>query len=173
MHSACNKDLAHHTTRRTTPVPDPHRSALRRVCHLYSAGLPPQCLVELKFRDYLKHRFRSSQLLRNLHRIKASSLARVLAYWCADDSFTCTPSSSCMSPVIVLQGRQNAKQLRSCSSYCHDSSGSPSLMMTGSLGARRLRRNCAKSRFFSKRNWAEGDSLDARKRFSKVKEWLS
>ena len=68
------------------------------MCHLYSAGLPPQCLVELKFRDrlcidtrnvhhqiipgfrcqicrlvklkfrdFLKHRFRSSQLLPNLH----------------------------------------------------------------------------------------------------------
>ena len=68
------------------------------MCHLYSAGLPPQCLVELQFRDrlcidtrivqqpimpgfhsqvcrlvklkfrvYLKHRFRSSKLLPNLH----------------------------------------------------------------------------------------------------------
>ena len=68
------------------------------MCHLYSAGLPPQCLVEiqyrdqlcldtrivpklnmpgvrsqvcrlvkLKFRDCLKHRFRSSQPLPNLH----------------------------------------------------------------------------------------------------------
>jgi len=66
--------------------------------HLYSAGLPPQCLVEvqfrdrlcidtrvvpqpimrgfhslvrrlveLKFRDCLKHRFQSSQPLRKLH----------------------------------------------------------------------------------------------------------
>ena len=68
------------------------------MCHLYSAGLPPQCLVEvqyrdrlcldtrivpqlimpgvrsqvcrlvkLKFRDCLNHRFRSIQLLPNLH----------------------------------------------------------------------------------------------------------
>ena len=38
---------------RTTPAPDPHQSALRRMCHLYSAALPPQCLVELQFRDRL------------------------------------------------------------------------------------------------------------------------
>ena len=87
-----------HTTPRTTPAPDPHQSALRRFCHLYSAGLPPQCLVKLqfwyrlctdthivqqpimpsfrsqvcrlvklKFRDCLNHRFRSIQLLPNLH----------------------------------------------------------------------------------------------------------
>ena len=68
------------------------------MCHLFSAGLPPQCLVELqfrdrlcidirivqqpimpgfhchafrllklKFRDCLKHRFRSSQPLRKLY----------------------------------------------------------------------------------------------------------
>ncbi len=53
MHNACNTDLAAHTTRRTTPVPDPHQCTLRRMCHLYSAGLPPQCLVELQFRDWL------------------------------------------------------------------------------------------------------------------------
>ncbi len=53
MHTAYNPELAAHTTRRTTPVPDPHQSALRRMCHLYSAGLPPQCLVELQFRDRL------------------------------------------------------------------------------------------------------------------------
>ena len=156
LHNLDTPALAFNNSHRTLPAPAPHQSALRRMCHLYIAGLPPHCLVKLQFRDYLKHRFRSSQLLRNLHRIKASSLASVLAYWCADDSFTCTPSSSCMSPVIVLQGRQNAKQLRSCSSYCHDSSGSPSLMMTGSRGARMLRRNCAKSRSFSKRSWAQG-----------------
>ena len=98
MHPACNPDLEDHTTRRTTPVPDPHQSTLRRMCHLCSAGFPPQCLVELqfrdrlcidtrnvhhqimpgfrsqvcrlvklKFRDCLKHRFRSSQPLPNLH----------------------------------------------------------------------------------------------------------
>ena len=53
MHNACNPELAAHTTRRTTPVPDPHQSTLRRMCHLYSAGLPPQSLVELQFRDRL------------------------------------------------------------------------------------------------------------------------
>ena len=68
------------------------------MCHLFSAGLPPHCLVELqfhellsidtrivqepimpgfrsqvcrlvklKYRDCLKHRFRSSQSLRKLH----------------------------------------------------------------------------------------------------------
>ena len=98
MHSAYNPELAADTTRRTTPVPDPHQSTLRRMCHLYSAGLPPQCLVKLQFRyrlcidtrimhqpiitgfrcqicrllklkfmDCLKHPFRISQLLPNLH----------------------------------------------------------------------------------------------------------
>ncbi len=50
MHNACNPDLAHHTTHRTKPAPDPHQPTLRRMCHLYSAGLPPQCLVKLQFR---------------------------------------------------------------------------------------------------------------------------
>ena len=98
LHNAYNPDLADYTTHRTKPAPDPHQSALRHLCHFYSAGLPPQCLVELqfrdrlcidtrivqqpimpgfrsqvcrlvklKFRDCLKHRFRSSQLLPNLH----------------------------------------------------------------------------------------------------------
>ena len=98
MHIACNPDLEAHTTRRTTPAPDPHQSALRHMCHLYSAGLPPKFLVKLKFldrlcidthtvqqpimpgfrsqvcrlvklkfRDCLKHCFRSSQPLRKLH----------------------------------------------------------------------------------------------------------
>ena len=49
MHNACNTDLAAHTTRRTTPAPDPHQSALRRMCHLFSAGLPPQCLIKQQF----------------------------------------------------------------------------------------------------------------------------
>ena len=53
MRTAYNTDLVAHTTRRTTPVPDPHQSTLRRMCHLFSAGLPPQCLVELQFRDQL------------------------------------------------------------------------------------------------------------------------
>ena len=98
MHIDYNPDLADHTTHLTTPVPDPHQSTLRRMCHLHSAGLPPQCLVQLqfpdrlcidtrnvqqpimpgfrsqicrlvklKFRDCLKHCFRSSQPLRKLH----------------------------------------------------------------------------------------------------------
>ncbi len=53
MHTAYNPELAAHTTRHTTPVPDPLQSTLRRMCHLYSAGLPTQCLVELQFRDRL------------------------------------------------------------------------------------------------------------------------
>jgi len=53
MHNAYNPDLAAHTARRTTPVPDPHQSTLRRMYHLCSAGLPPQCLVEIQFRDRL------------------------------------------------------------------------------------------------------------------------
>jgi len=53
MHNACNPDLKAHTTHHTTLAPDPHQSAFRRMCHLYSAGLPPQCLVELQFRDRL------------------------------------------------------------------------------------------------------------------------
>ena len=52
MHNACNPELAAHTTRRTTPAPDPHQTTLRRMCHLFSAGLP-QCLVKLQFRDRL------------------------------------------------------------------------------------------------------------------------
>ena len=53
MHTACNPDLADYTTHRTNLVPDPHQSTLRRMCHLCSAGLPPQCLVEIQFRDRL------------------------------------------------------------------------------------------------------------------------
>jgi len=53
MHTDCNPDLAAHTTRRTTPAAGPHQSTLRRMCHLYSARLPPQCLVVLQFRDRL------------------------------------------------------------------------------------------------------------------------
>ena len=53
MHNACNTDLADHTSHRTTPAPDPHQSTLRRMYHLYSAGLSPQCLVKLQFRDRL------------------------------------------------------------------------------------------------------------------------
>ena len=53
MHTAYNPELPAHTTRRTTPAHDPHQSTLRRMCHLYSAGLPPQCLVEFQLRDRL------------------------------------------------------------------------------------------------------------------------
>ena len=53
LHTACKPALAAHTTRRTTPAPGPHQSPLRRMCHRYSAGLPPQCLVQLQFRDRL------------------------------------------------------------------------------------------------------------------------
>ena len=53
MHYAYNPDLLAHTTRRTPAAPDPHQSALRRMCHLYSAGLRPQYLVELQVRDRL------------------------------------------------------------------------------------------------------------------------
>ncbi len=53
MHIAYNPELAAHTTHRTTPAPDPHQSAVRRMCHFCSAGLPPQCLVKLKFRYQL------------------------------------------------------------------------------------------------------------------------
>ncbi len=98
IHIACNPDLEAHTTRRTTPAPDPNQSALRRMCHLHSAEYTPQCLVvlqfrdrlcidtcivqqpiipsfrsqvsrlvKLKFRDCLKHRYRSNLLLTNLH----------------------------------------------------------------------------------------------------------
>ena len=53
MHYAYNPDLADHTTRRTTPAPGLHQSTLRRMCHLYSAGLPTGSLVELQFADRL------------------------------------------------------------------------------------------------------------------------
>ena len=48
MHNAYNPDLAHHTTHRTPPAPNPHQSTSRRMRQLYSAGLPPQCLVKLR-----------------------------------------------------------------------------------------------------------------------------
>ena len=53
MHNTYNPDLADHTTHRTKPAPDPQQSALRRMCHSYSAGLPPQSLVVLKLQDRL------------------------------------------------------------------------------------------------------------------------
>ena len=53
LHTAYNPDLGARATRRTTPVPVPHQSTLRRMCHLYSAGLPSQCLVEIQLRDRL------------------------------------------------------------------------------------------------------------------------
>ena len=53
LHSAFNPDLAHHTTHRTTPAPASSPPALRRMCNFHSAGLPPQCLVKLQFRDRL------------------------------------------------------------------------------------------------------------------------
>ena len=53
MHTAYNPELAAHTTHCTTPAHFSHQSALRRMCHLYSAGLPAQCLVKLQFRDRL------------------------------------------------------------------------------------------------------------------------
>jgi len=53
MRTACNPDLADHTTHRTKPAPSPHQSTLRRMCHLYSAELLPQFLVEIQFRDRL------------------------------------------------------------------------------------------------------------------------
>ena len=43
---------------RTTPAPDPHQSTLRRMCHFYNAGLPPQCLVKLQLRDRLRAQVR-------------------------------------------------------------------------------------------------------------------
>ena len=53
MHCAYKTELFYHTNRRTTPAPDPHLPTLRRMCHLYSAGLPPQCLVKLQFQHRL------------------------------------------------------------------------------------------------------------------------
>ena len=42
-----------HTTHHTKPAADPHLPTLRRMRHICSAALPPQCLVELQFRDRL------------------------------------------------------------------------------------------------------------------------
>jgi len=50
--------LADRTTHRTTPVPKPHQSMLRRMYHFDSAELPPQCLVELQFLDWLSAQVR-------------------------------------------------------------------------------------------------------------------
>ena len=51
MHTACNPESAAHTSHRTKPAPDPHQSTLRRMYRFCSAGLQPQCLVELQFQD--------------------------------------------------------------------------------------------------------------------------
>ncbi len=64
MHTACNPELAAHTTHRTTPAPDPHQSTLRPLCHLYNAELPPQCLVKLQFRDRLSAQVRMRDQVR-------------------------------------------------------------------------------------------------------------
>ena len=53
MHTAYDTESADHTTLHTKPAPDPHQSAVRRMCHIYRAGLPPQCLVVLQFRNRL------------------------------------------------------------------------------------------------------------------------
>ncbi len=37
----------------------PHLPMLRRMCHFYNAGLSPQCLVELQFRDRLSAQART------------------------------------------------------------------------------------------------------------------
>ena len=50
LHPAYKTEQAYHTNRRTTPAPAPHHSTLRPLCHLYNAGLPPNCLVKLQFR---------------------------------------------------------------------------------------------------------------------------
>ena len=95
MHTAYNPDLADHTTHRTKPAPDPRSATCAistaqdyhpnflvetqfRVRLCIHTGIVQQpimpgfrsqvCrLVKLKFRDCLKHRHQSSQLLRNLH----------------------------------------------------------------------------------------------------------
>ena len=108
LHTAYHTESADHTTHRTIQAPDPHQFTLRRMCHLYSAGLPPQCLVKLqfrdrlcidtrivqqplipgfrcqvcrlvklKFRDCLKHRFRSSQLLQSSSPAAVNALGRL------------------------------------------------------------------------------------------------
>ena len=61
MHSAYNPELAAQTTDRTKPAPDPQQSALRGMCHFFSAELPPQSLVELQFQDRLCNDTRSVQ----------------------------------------------------------------------------------------------------------------
>ena len=58
MHTTYNPELADHTTRRTTPAPGLHQSTLRRMCHLYSAGLPTGSLVKLQLRDRLRAQVR-------------------------------------------------------------------------------------------------------------------
>ena len=52
-HDVYKTALLVNNTHRTTPAPDPHQSALRRMCNFYSAELPPQCPIELQFRDWL------------------------------------------------------------------------------------------------------------------------
>ncbi len=40
------------------PAHNPHQSPLRRMCHLYSAELPPQCLVRLQVLDRISAQVR-------------------------------------------------------------------------------------------------------------------
>ena len=53
LHVAYKPVLEDHATHRTTPAAGPHKSTLCRMYHLYSAGLPPQCLVYLLVRGRL------------------------------------------------------------------------------------------------------------------------
>ena len=46
-------DLISQRDHETPPIASAPLPTLRCMCHLYSAGLPPQCLVELQFRDRL------------------------------------------------------------------------------------------------------------------------
>ena len=45
--------LAVHNSHRTLAAPEPYRHTLRQMCHLRSAGLQPQSLIKLQFRDRL------------------------------------------------------------------------------------------------------------------------
>lgn len=53
LHNVYTTALLVHNTHRTQPASEQHIPTLRRICHSFSAGLPPQRPIKLKLRDRL------------------------------------------------------------------------------------------------------------------------
>ena len=128
MHTTYYTALAHHTTRRTTPVPNPHQSARRRMCHLYSAGLPPQCLVKLHFRNRLCNIPASCNNRSCLVRALRFAVWSNSSSWIASNTAT-TAASSC--PFFISSGGERTGAIAgafvgspTCSSICRTVAGS-------------------------------------------------